>query len=89
MPDRLSVMTLSRALIVGMLLAAGLAVPANAQHRTPNIPRAPEDLDKARDAVAIDKQYKQTIERTKKEAAAPPADPWQNLRASDDAKAKR
>jgi hypothetical protein len=85
-------MTIFRTLIVGAVLAACLAVPAGAQRRAPDVPKAVDEKekDRARDAAAIDKQYKDTLERTKKNAVAtPPPDPWQNLRTSDDSKTKR
>jgi hypothetical protein len=78
-----------RVLIAGTVMAACLAGPAYAQHRPgPNIPTAPEDVQKRRDAEAVDRQYKATLQRTKKDAAAP-VDPWQNLRGADDSKTKR
>jgi hypothetical protein len=85
-------MTIFRSLIAGAILATCLAVPAGAQRRAPDVPKQADEKekDRARDAVAIDKQYKETLERTKKDAAAaPPPDPWANLRTSDDSKTKR
>jgi hypothetical protein len=54
------------------------------------IPRASDDGQKAKDAETVDKQYKATLERTRKDPVVIPAkDPWQNLRGSDDSKTKR
>jgi hypothetical protein len=86
-------MAMRRALIIGALVAVCLAGPSIAQQSKnkglpPPIPQ--EYLDRKRDEATVDKQYKETLERTKKDAVETSAkDPWQNLRGSDDAKTKR
>jgi hypothetical protein len=85
-------MAILRALIAGAIIAGCLTVPVHAQQQRKGAPAPPNpaDMQKQRDAEAIDKQYKATLERTRKDAAEAPAkDPWQNLRSSDDAKTKR
>ena len=86
-------MAILKALIAGATMAACLAGPSFAQKSKdkglpPPIPQ--EYLDRKRDEATVDKQYKETLERTKKDAAPASArDPWQDLRGSDDAKTKR
>ena len=73
-------------------MAGCLAGPvyAQQQRKGPAAPQSPADVQKARDAEAVDKQYKATLERTRKdEVAAPAADPWQTMRGTDDSKTKR
>jgi hypothetical protein len=85
--------TILKALIAGVTMAACLAGPSFAQQSKnkglpPPIPQ--EYLDRKRDEAAVDKQYKDTLERTKKDAAPTSArDPWQDLRGGDDTKTKR
>jgi hypothetical protein len=89
---KVAVMTVLRALIAGVVVAGCLAGPVSAQQKRqgPAAPAAPDDRQKERDAETVDKQYKATLERTRKDVvAAPPADPWQNLRGGDDPKTKR
>ena len=55
----------------------------------PAIPGA-SNLDKRIDEDTVDKQYKATLERTRKEpVVAPAADPWGGIRGSADSKTKR
>jgi hypothetical protein len=87
---KLRAFAILRACIAGVVLTACLTSPVYAQRRGAPIARGPDDRDKDRDAEFVDKQYKATLERTKKDAvAAPAADPWQNLRGNDDPKTKR
>jgi hypothetical protein len=48
-----------------------------------------EDKQKIKDAEAIDKQYKSTLGSTDPAATPVRVDPWQNMRGTDDSKAKR
>ena len=84
-------MSALRALIIGAVLAGCLAGPVYAQQKkSPATPQTPVDLQKIRDAEAIDKEYKATLERTRKETVdARTKDPWQNMRGSDDPKTKK
>jgi hypothetical protein len=85
-----NVIAFLRALFVGAMMAACLAGPAFAQNKQHNLPTATEDPQKKKDAEAIDKQYKATLERTRKtKTETTAADPWQNLRDNDDSKTKR
>jgi hypothetical protein len=77
-----------RLLIAGAFLASCLASQVHAQQTMPRIPPPPEDPQKKRDAEAIDRDYKAALERSKNKVVAP-ADPWQDLRGSDDSKNKR
>lgn len=84
-------MAILRALIVGAVIAGCLAGPVYAQKRQgPAIPAGPDDTQKRKDAETVDKQYKATLERTRKDiVVSPAADPWQTMRGSDDSKTKR
>ena len=69
------------------LLAAWPAGPAAAQRKgaAPAAkPPSAEDLQKKRDAEAIDLEYRKALEKSKSEAPATKADPWQNMRGPDD-----
>lgn len=86
-------MAIKRSFIIGALMALPLAGPAypQAESRTPKSPMQIEADEKKKDALAIDKQYKGTLDRTRTPgtAAQSPADPWQNMRGADEAKTKR
>jgi hypothetical protein len=86
-------MAILKALIAGAVIAGCLAGPSFAQQSKNKGLPAPipqEYLDRKRDEAAVDKQYKETLERTKKDAVPTSArDPWQDLRGSDDSKTKR
>jgi hypothetical protein len=84
-----AVMAIMRSLIVGAVIAGCLAGPAYAQKDKPNPLKIDEDL-RRKDDEAIDKQYKSTLERTRKDTIETRAtDPWSNMRGSDDSKTKR
>ena len=87
--NRVSDMAFLRALIFSLVLAGCLAGPAYAGKNDPNPLKLDED-QRRKDDVAIDKQYKSTIERTNRNPVEIRAtDPWQNMRGTDDSKAKR
>ncbi len=81
-------MKILRAFILGAAMAACIAAPAYAQRS--NVPKSQwkEDPDKEKTAAAVDREYKATLERTRKDAVQAPKDPWANLR-DDDSKTKR
>ena len=77
--------------IVAIVMLAVVAGPTLAQERKapPANPLAVEDKQKIKDAEAIDKQYKSTLRKTDPAATSVRVDPWQNMRGTDDSKAKR
>jgi hypothetical protein len=77
--------------IVAIVMLAVVAGPTLAQERkaAPANPLAVEDKQKIKDAEAIDKQYKSTLRSTDPAATPVHVDPWQNMRGTDDSKAKR
>ena len=82
-------MAILRAFILGAVIAACFAAPVYAQRKGAPIARTVEDRDKEKNAEAVDRQYKATLERTRKDPAqAAPKDPWATLRG-DDSNAKR
>jgi hypothetical protein len=85
--------TIFKALIAAAVMAGCIAGPSFAQQSKNKGLPAPipqEYLDRKRDEAAVDKQYKDTLERTKKDAVPTSArDPWQDLRVGDDTKTKR
>jgi hypothetical protein len=84
-------MAIVRSLIVGAVLAAFFAGPVFAQgsKSAPRTPAQAEDVQKRKDAEAIDAQYKKTLNKTQLNTTAAPTDPWSNMRGSDDSKTKR
>jgi len=88
-------MSIMRSLIVGAVLAGCLAGPAYAQRQQQQQEKTGlqiEDEQKKKDAEVIDKQYKATLERVKKNTNTTenrPADPWQNMRGPSDSNTKR
>jgi hypothetical protein len=78
-----------RALIAGALMAGCLAGPVYAQKQKDNPLKIDEDL-RRKEGEEIDKQYKSTLQRTRKETTETRSmDPWSNMRGTDDSKTKR
>ena len=71
-------------------MAASLASAAYAaeEEEEPNGLKK-ELMERRKDDAAIDKQYKATLQRTRKDAVVAPSDPWANIRGADDSKTKR
>lgn len=77
-------------LIIATALLAILAAPAMAQ-RKPYSLMSDEEKAEAKASEAVDKQYRNAMDRTRKDRAEAPVDPWANLRATpptDSAKKK-
>lgn len=62
-----------------------LPAPVQAQKRGAQEPTA-EEIQRRRDAEALDRQYKSTLKRTQQDTAPVRNDPWQNMRGSDNVK---
>jgi hypothetical protein len=89
--NRVAVMANLRTLIVGAVMTGCLAGPVYAQQQKedPN-PLRREEIQRRKDDEAIDKQYKSTLQRTRKDTTETrSSDPWQNMRGGDDSKTKR
>jgi len=85
-------MAVLRALVLGAVLTGCLAGPVHAQQQPQDVPNPlkEEEEQRRKDDAAIDKQYKSTLQRTHRDATqTQPTDPWQNMRGTDDSKAKR
>ena len=81
-----------RAVIIGAVIAGTLGGPAFAQDKQEKEPLVLEAEQKKKEADANDKQYKSTLDRTRKNGGASEVranDPWQNMRGADDGKTKR
>jgi len=76
-------------LIAATVALAALTGPVFAQASNEDDPIIMDQKQKKKDAEAIDKQYKSTLDKTRQETTAPRADPWSNMRGADDSKAKR
>jgi hypothetical protein len=78
-----------RKIAIAAVLLVGLAGTAYAQKQQPKVD--PEEVAKARDAAALDKQYKAILELTDKSSGPVKVDPWQNMRGggTDASKPKR
>jgi hypothetical protein len=86
----MAVMAVLRALIVGAVMAAIVAGPVSAQGKPKETPMQQEEIQKKKDAEAIDQQYKSTLQKTNRNAVeTAPNDPWSNMRGGDDSKTKR
>lgn len=82
-------MAFMRSFIAGAVIAVGLSGAVLAQEK---LPMQQIEDQKKKDAEAIDRQYKSTLDRVKKNAPTTEtraADPWQNMRGADDSKTKR
>jgi hypothetical protein len=73
-----------RRLFTGLIMLALLGTTAYAQKSPPG-PKQ-DDIDAAqrkREADAVDKQYKSTLERTKTDTAPVRTDPWASVRGTE------
>ena len=70
-------------LLVGAILLGFLSGPAFAQKREDD-PIMIQERDKKQQAEALDKQYKRTLEQTRKDSEATRTDPWANMRGASD-----
>jgi hypothetical protein len=71
---------------VAVVLLAMLTTPAFAQGRGQQQRQdTPEEIQKKKEAEALDQQYKSTLKRTNKEETVR-VDPWANMRAPNDGK---
>lgn len=71
-----------RRIAIGLMILALAGLPAMAQ-RGAEKPPDPEEVQKKREAEALDRQYKSTLERTKSDAPVR-TDPWANMRSTTD-----
>lgn len=74
--------------IVASAIVLGLlGGPVFAQKSRADDPVMIQERDKQQQAEALDKQYKRTLDQTRKEADAPVrSDPWANMRGPNDGK---
>lgn len=74
--------------IVASAIVLGLlGGPVFAQKSRDDDPIMVQERDKQQQAQALDKQYKRTLDHTRKEGSAPVrSDPWANMRGSNDGK---
>ena len=78
-----------RRVALGLALLAGfLAAPAYAQLKPDNALSAEERIAKSA-ADEVDRQYKNTLNKTRKENTEVRVDPWSNMRGTDGSKPKR
>jgi len=77
-----------RRLMIGLAILAAFAGPSFAQQKPDSALSDDEKVTKSV-ADAVDRQYKATLERTRKEAKETRVDPWSNMRGSDTSKPKR
>ena len=74
-----------RRVTVAIVLLAILTTPVYAQGRGRQ--ETPEEIQKKKEAEAVDQQYKSTLKRTNKDESTPVrTDPWANMRAPNDGK---
>ena len=74
-----------RKIVASIIAVAILSGPAFAQGSRPDDPIMIQERDKQQQAEALDKQYKRTLDQTRKEnGPAPRSDPWSNMRGQND-----
>ena len=79
-----------RRLAISAVLLGILAGPAYAQNsKGDDAPIMLDEKSKRQDAEAIDKRYKSTLDKTRKDTVETRSDPWSNMRGADDSKTKR
>ena len=77
-------------LIAATLMLAFLTGPVFAQASRDDDPIIMQDKQRAKDAEDVDKQYKKTLDKTRRATEATSrTDPWSNMRGTDDSKPKR
>lgn len=75
-------------LIIATGLLAILAAPALAQ-RKPYGSMSDEEKANAKVSESVDKQYRNAMERTRKDVVEAPNDPWANLRGTPEPSKKK
>jgi hypothetical protein len=76
-----------RKILSSALALAILSGPAFAQQSRDDDPIMIQERDKEQQAKALDKQYKRTLDQTRKENdARTRTDPWANMRGQNDGK---
>jgi len=70
-------------------LALGLMAGTAMAQSLPDYNESDEAKAKRKENLAIDRQYRTTVDRMRGEPSATKTDPWSNMRAPDDSKAKR
>ena len=74
-------------LVVSTVMLGLLSGPVFAQQSRPDDPMMIKEREKQQQAEALDKQYKRTLDQTRKESDAPTRnDPWANMRGQNDGK---
>lgn len=74
-------------LVVCTIVLGLLSGPVLAQQSRSDDPLIIKERDKQQQAEALDKQYKRTLDQTRKESDSPTRnDPWANMRGSNDGK---
>ncbi len=76
-------------IIAATVVLASLTGVAFAQPSKDDDPIIMQEKQKIKDAEAIDKRYKSTLDKTRQETTATRVDPWSNMRGADDSKTKR
>jgi len=79
--------------VATVVLLTILAGPAFAQGTFKQSPGNPQDQEQAANAekerAAVEKEYNETMKRTRSQAPAPKSDPWGAVRPANDAKRQR
>lgn len=75
-------------LIIATALLVIVAAPASAQ-RKPYSLMNDEEKANAKVSESVDKQYRNALERTRKDATEVPMDPWANMRGTPEQPKKK
>jgi hypothetical protein len=74
-------------IVASVIALVILSAPVFAQGARPDDPIMIQERDKQQQAQALDKQYKRTLDQTRKESDTPTrTDPWANMRGQNDGK---
>jgi hypothetical protein len=76
-------------MIAATIVFAALTGIAFAQGMKDDDPIMMDQKQKKKDSEEIDKKYKSTLDKTRKDTATTHADPWSNMSGADDSKTKR
>jgi len=74
---------------VGLAFLTALVGPAFAQPADENDPMVLDQKEKKKELEEIDKRYKATLQKTRKDGPSERIDPWANMRSGGNANAKR
>ena len=83
------VMKKAIAICIGLSILIAWSVPSFAQESREDDPIILDQKEKQKEREEIDKRYKATLQKTRKEGPAERMDPWANMRGASTSEGKR